>query len=162
MCLTPMFYATGIIVNALYLEKYIIPKDFTGVINVITDKTAGEKREYDFFTRIYRIPKSGVLFTKFNQKPGFNKRSFYQIDKNGNLKKLGILDHRSYIEKWVINPPKTEPSRDSLAVFTPELTYDSDSKSYNMVFTVGKYKEIKTWNYLPKEVLDSLRMNRER
>ena len=153
----PMLYAIGVVLNALYFEKFIIPENFNGVVYVITDKEYGNKREYDFFTRIYRIPRSGVLFTKFNQNHGINIRNFYQFDEKGNLKELGVLDYRHYIEKWHVNPPKTEPSRDSFAVFTPELNFDFDTKKYNTVFTVGKYKDIQFWNYLPKERIDSLR-----
>ena len=138
-------------------EKYIIPEGFKGVVYVVTDKDYGENREYDFFKRVFRIPKSGVLFTKFKQKSGIINRDFYQIDNSGNLKEIGVLDYRSYIEKWVINPPKTEPSRDSFAVFTPDLKYDFKSNNYRTVFTIGKYKEIEVWNYLPEERIDSLK-----
>lgn len=152
----PVLFATGTIINALYFEKYILPENFRGVVYVITDKQKGIEKEYDFFTRIYRIPSSGILLTKFNQRPGIHNRSFFQITNNGYIKTLGILDDRDYIEKWVINPPLTEPSRDSLAAFTPTLEYDFESKKYRIVFTVGKYKDIKTFNYLPKEKIDSI------
>lgn len=155
--MVPMLFSIGVILNVLTYEKYIIPEDFNGVVYVITDKENGQDKEYDFYERVYRIPASGVLFTKFNQKAGINNRTFYQINKRGELKKLGVLDYRHYIAEWIVNPPKTEPSRDSFAVFTPELQYDFDSERYNMVFTVGRYKDIKSWNYSPKEVIDSLR-----
>lgn len=70
--ISPMLFVIGIIVNATYFEKYIVPANFRGVVYVITDKERGVDREYKFFTRIYRIPKSGILLTKFNQKSGFN------------------------------------------------------------------------------------------
>lgn len=153
----PMFIAIGMMINALYFEKYIIPNNFKGSVYVLTDKKIGKAREYDFFTRVYRIPNSGVLFTKFNQKTGFNYRKFYQENKKGELTELGILDHRDYIEKRVYNPPKTEPLRDSLAVFTPEIEYDFYNKNYRMGFTVGKYNDIKNWGIISKDKIDSLR-----
>ena len=156
-CLLPMFIALGIIINALYFEKYIIPQNFKGSVYIISDKNIGEPREYDFFKRVYRIPKNGVLFTKFNQKSGFNYRKFYQESSSGNLTELGTLDHRHYIEPWVYNPPKTEPSRDSFAVFTPQLERDFNSNNYRLTFTVGKYKDIKNWGFIPEEKIDSLR-----
>ena len=152
-----MLFSIGIVVNALTFEKYIIPEGFKGVVYVITEKDYGKNREYDFFTRVFRIPKSGILFTKFRQKPGFNNRKFFQTDSTGNLKEIGVLDYRSYIEKWVVNPAKTEPPRDSFAVFTPDLEYDFKAKNYRMVFTVGKYNDTKVWNYLPEEEIDSLK-----
>lgn len=157
LCILPMLFSISVTINAVTFEKYIIPKDFKGVVYVITDKDYGENREYDFFTRVFKIPNSGILFTKFKQKSGFNNRNFYQVDSSGNLRKLGVLDYRSYIEKWDVNPPKTEPSRDSFAVFTPDLEYDFKAKNYRTVFTVGKYKEIEVWNYLPEEKIDGLK-----
>jgi len=157
MSILPMLIAIGIIVNAVTFEKYIIPKNFKGSVYVITDKEVGEKREYNLFTRVFIIPETGVLFTKFNQTQAFNYRKFYQEDETGNLNELGTLDYRHYIEKWVVNPPKNEPSRDSLAVFTPQIEYDFDSKSHRTVFTVGKYRDIKNWNFIPKKKVDSLR-----
>lgn len=157
ICLLPMFIASGIIINASYFEKYILEKDFKGSVNIITDYKIGEPREYDFFERVYRIPKSGVLFTKFNQNSAFNYRKFYQQNENGKLIELGILDHRNYIEPWVYNPPKTEPSRDSFAVFTPQLERDFKNNKYKLTFTVGKYKNLKNWGYIPEEKIDSLR-----
>ena len=156
LTVSPMLFVVGVIVNALYFEKYIIPENFRGVVYVITDKKRGIDREYNFFTRLYRIPQSGILVTKFNQKSGFNFRSFFQITKKGELKELGVLDYRDYIEKWVINPPKKEPSRDSLAVFTPDIEIDPETKKYRTVFTIGKYKDIKIWNFLPQEKIDSV------
>ncbi len=153
----PMLIASVIMINAVTLEKYIIPKNFKGSVYVITDKKNGINREYDLFTRVLRIPKSGVLFTKFNQKQVFNYRKFYQESQDGKLKELGTLDYRNYIGKWHFNPPKTEPARDSFAVFTPQIEYDFDSKSHRTVFTIGKYKDIKYWNFIPKEKIDSLR-----
>lgn len=153
----PMLFAIGIILNALTFEIFIIPKGFTGVVNIITDKRIGQKREYKFFKRIYKIPPSGILFTKFKQKEGIHIRTFFRIDTNGKMTKLGILDYRNYIEKWDINPPKTEPSRDSFAVFTPELDWNFSKKDYETVFTVGKYKNIKIWNYIPQERIDSIK-----
>src|SRR5690606_26487907 len=112
----------------------------------------------ELFTRVFRIPESGVLFTKFVQKPGFNNRKFLEAVEEDSTVQLGVLDYRHYIEKWVVNPGKTEPPRDSLAVFTPNLIFNFNANNYQMVFTIGKYKDITTWNYIPNERIDSLRM----
>ncbi len=157
LAIIPMVIAIVIVVRALTFEKYIIPENFTGVVYIITDKEYGVNREYELFTRVFRIPESGVLFTKFVQKPGFNNRKFYQI-KGDSIVQLGVLDYRHYIEKWTVNPRKTEPSRDSLAVFTPNLDFNFNTDDYRMTFTFGKYKDITTWNYIPNERIDSLRM----
>lgn len=158
LSMVPMWVAIGVFINNVFFEKYIIPKDFRGSVYVITDHEIGQDRKYDFCTRVYKVPNSGVLFTKFSQRQGLiNRRKFYLEDDNGKLTELGELDYRNYIEKWVINPPKTEPSRDSLAVFTPDLDYDFDKERYYLAFTIGKYKDMEKWNYIPPERIDSLR-----
>jgi ABC-type multidrug transport system permease subunit len=81
----PMLFAIGLIINALTFEKYIVPENFRGVVYVITNEH-GQDREYDFFTRVFRIPPSGILFTKFHQKEGFNNKRFYSLGKKGSLK----------------------------------------------------------------------------
>lgn len=157
LSVSPMLFSMGVIINALTFERYLLPEGFKGPVAVITDKEIGEEKEFDFYWRLYKIPSSGILFTKFNQNEGYPTREFFQIEKSGKLKKLGTLDHRDYIESWVINPPKTEPSRDSFAVFTPELEFNFDTRKYYTVFTVGKYKDFEAWNYFPEGLIDSTR-----
>jgi ABC-type multidrug transport system permease subunit len=99
LAISPVLFVIGIVINALYFEKYIIPANFRGVVYILTDEKRGIDREYNFFSRIYRIPQSGILLTKFNQKSGINNRSFFQIDKNGTLKELGILALFPFFDK---------------------------------------------------------------
>lgn len=158
--LLPMCVALTVMTYLLQLEKYIIPADFTGDVIVITDPKNGAEKEYDFFNRVYRIPKSGILFTKFNQISGINKRSFYKMDPQGNLKKMGVLTADNFMEKGVINPNKTGPLTDSLAVLMPRASVDFASNIATTLFTVGKYKDLKDWNELPQKTIDSLKSTR--
>ncbi|HEX8334937.1 MAG TPA: hypothetical protein VF622_20090, partial [Segetibacter sp.] len=100
-------------------------------------------KEFEGFRRVYKIPETGVLFTKFKQTQGIHNRKFFYVTNNGNRKELGILDHRGYNESYTVNPRPTEPPRDSLAVFTPEVSFDPllKTKYYYTTFTVGKYQE---------------------
>lgn len=140
-------------------ENYYIQEGFNGVVYVIYDEQYGEEPEYDGLMKVYNIPESGVLFTKCEQTDGIHNRHFYYVSKNNRREELGVLDYRDYNEKYKINPYPTEPSRDSLAVFTPEVVFDShkNHKGYYTTFTIGKYKNIKGWNWLPPELIDSLR-----
>lgn len=156
LSLTPFLFSMGIVINALYFETYLIPKDFTGTVYIITEPEKGVSRKYNFFNRVYEIPITGVLFTQFRQRPGYHIRKFYVLEDDGTHTPLGVLDYRHYIEEWVVNPAPTEPPRDSFAVFTPQLEYDFKRKTYRNVFTVGRYSDIDLWNYLPDEKIDSL------
>lgn len=140
-------------------ETFLIPEDFKGVVYVIYDERIGEPKEFEGLRRVYKIPETGVLFTKFKQTQGIHNRKFYYVDKKGARKELGIFDYREYNESYTINPRPTEPPRDSLAVFTPEVSVDLmlKTKSYYTTFTVGKYQDIKAWNYLYPDFIDSLR-----
>ena len=48
-------------------ERYLIPKDFRGVVYVVSDQENGTEKEYEGIHRVYRIPESGILFTQFSQ-----------------------------------------------------------------------------------------------
>ena len=159
----PLAYVGFSILNAFARpETFLIPEDFKGVVYVIYDEEIGDLKEYEGLRRVYKIPKTGVLFTKFKQTQGIHNRKFYYVNKNGDRKGLGILDYREYNEKYTINPRPTEPPRDSLAVFTPEISTDLmlKTKYYFTTFTVGKYQEIKVWNFLYPVNIDSLRQAR--
>lgn len=160
LSLLPMCVALFLMTYILQFEKFIIPSDFTGDVIVITDLKNGAEKEYDFFNRVYRIPASGILFTKFNQGSGINKRSFYQTDKNGELQKMGVLTEENLIVKGAGTPDKTGPLSDSLAVLMPRSIVDFSSKVSTTLFTVGKYKDIKDWNEFQQETIDSLKSTR--
>lgn len=140
-------------------ETFLLPDNFKGVVYVIYDEQIGEPKEYEGIRRVYRIPPTGVLFTKFPQTQGIHNRRFYYVNSKGDRKALGVLDYREYNEKYTINPRPTEPPRDSLAVFTPEVSVDImlKTKNYYTTFTIGKYQDIKAWNYLYPDYIDSLK-----
>ena len=139
-------------------ETFLLPDNFKGVVYIIYDKDFGDPKEYEGLRRVYKIPETGVLFTKFPQTQGIHNRKFYYFTKNGDRKELGILDYREYNEKYTINPRATEPPRDSLAVFTPEISVDLmlKSKYYYTTFTVGKYQDIEGWNHIAVQHLSGL------
>ena len=156
----PLSYVGASIFNSFARpETFLLPDDFKGVVYVIYDEQVGEPKEFEGLRRVYKIPTTGVLFTKFKQTQGIHNREFYYVTKNGDRKQLGILDYREFNEKYTINPSPTEPARDSLAVFTPEVSSDPllKTKYLYTTFTVGKYQDIKAWNYLYPNFIDSLR-----
>ncbi len=156
----PLGYVGFLIINAFAKpETFLLPDGFKGVVYVIYDGQVGDPKEVEGLRRVYKIPETGVLFTKFKQTQGIHNRKFYYVTKSGDRKQLGILDYREFNEKYTINPRPTEPARDSLAVFTPEVSFDPllKTKYYFTTFTVGKYQDIKTWNFLYPKYIDSLR-----
>lgn len=156
----PLGYVSFSILNAFARpETFLLPDNFKGVVYIIYDEQIGAPKEFEGLRRVYRIPNTGVLFTKFPQTHGIHNRKFYYVNQKGDRKELGILDYREYNEKYTTNPKPNEPPRDSLAVFTPEVSVDImlKTKNYYTTFTVGKYQDINSWNYLYPEYIDSLR-----
>lgn len=153
----PLGFVGFSIINAFARpETFLIPEGFTGVVYVIHDEQLGEEKEYEGWRRLYKIPPSGVLFTKFKPSEGIHNRKFHYISESGARKELGELDYREFNEKYTINQRPTEPPRDSLAVFTPEIRSLVNGNSYT-TFTVGKYQYIKAWNFLYPNYIESLR-----
>jgi len=86
------------ILNSNY-DIYLIPQNYNGRIYIIYDQINGKEEEYTKSgERIYRIPETGVLFTKFNINPiklALKKQKFYYVNNNNIKKEIGFL---SYID----------------------------------------------------------------
>lgn len=72
-------------------ETYLIPKGFTGRVNVIFDRKDGAPKQYENGRRIYQIPKSGILLTQFTDEYGIIDHLYYFIDSNGNRSPAKIV-----------------------------------------------------------------------
>ena len=142
----------------------MVSENFKGVIYIVHDDTLGEDKEFEGIRRIYRIPKTGVLFTKFPVTTGILNQDFYYVSADGKRTKLGELDAREFNDTWTINPRPTEPPRDSLAVFnqgtTGQLSIQTDKNKQldYRAFNVGTYNEIRTgFDFIYEITVDSLR-----
>lgn len=150
-------------------ETFLIPDNFKGVIYIVHDDTFGDDKEFEGIRRIYRIPKTGILFTQFPVTRGILNQDFYYISADGKRKKLGELDAREFNDTWTINPRPTEPPRDSLAVFnqgrTGKITLhaDNDRQVDYRAFNVGTYDEIRTgFDFIDEITVDSLHRKKVR
>lgn len=141
---------------------YLIPEGYTGNVLVIFNQPFGKKPEYENDRRIYRIPKTGILFTQFKDEEGLMREQYYYITVEGKRTKLGVLDTRDFNEPWTTVKNPHEPPRDSLAVFNPGTmgTFGESGDSNSMVFeelSVGTYNDIKKLHDFKDEYIDSLR-----
>ena len=87
----------------------------------------GEEIQYENKRRLYKIPKDGILLTKFNDEQGYINFEFYLVDENGKRKKIQELDVRDFNEEWTTEKNPKEPSRDKLAIFHAGRTYSDGS-----------------------------------
>lgn len=110
--------------NSAEDERYILPREFTGAVLIIFNQKDGEEKEYDGKTRIYRVPKSGVLKTQFQQGVGYRKVTYVSHD----------------IELYYLKPNDgltlSQGINDSLFVFSGRTAQDRHW------FSVGRIKEM--------------------
>jgi len=87
-------------VGSSKIVKYYLPQKLIGMFYIVYNQEKGEKQEYDIDSnRIYKIPDSGILFTKFKADPlavGLNTQKFFWSD--GSLKTKDKIGDISYIE----------------------------------------------------------------
>lgn len=79
------------LINLPSSDTFLIPKNFRGTVYVFYDQINGVEKEYEGSRRIYRIPKDGILLTKFHLKGGIIDLSasrFYLVDERDNRKEL--------------------------------------------------------------------------
>lgn len=126
---------------------YLIPQGYRGNVMVVFNQKDGRDKEYEGQSRIYRIPATGVLFTKFKDEEGFINEQYFYINPAGQRTKLGVLDTRDFNEEWTLEKNPHELPRDSLAIFDPGTmgTLGSSSDTSHEVFielSVGTYNDI--------------------
>ena len=67
---------------------FLIPQNVRGEIVVFYDESCGQEAVYENGSRIYKVPESGILITKFKENPGHLNRKFYSVDADGNRTKI--------------------------------------------------------------------------
>jgi hypothetical protein len=86
-------------------EDYLIPKGFTGRVNVIFNQKDGASPKYENGRRIYEIPATGVLLTQFKDEYGLVDHQYYYVDSSGKKMPLEIYKYdynKDGTTKWLI------------------------------------------------------------
>lgn len=79
-------------------ETYLIPKGFTGRVNIILNQKEGSSVKYEGGRRIYEIPTDGILLTQFAVNDGILDRKYCYIDSAGNKAELPIYQDENKSE----------------------------------------------------------------
>jgi hypothetical protein len=62
-------------------EIYILPQNYTGRVLVIFDQKSGEPEKYEAKARVYVIPQTGILKTRFSINEGWKELPrFYYVE----------------------------------------------------------------------------------
>ncbi len=72
-------------------ETHILPKGFIGQVHIYFNQSNGKEIEYNGKSRIYRIPKSGILKTKFISNSGWIDSKEYLNFFYGNTDSTNLL-----------------------------------------------------------------------
>ena len=132
-------------------ETFLIPKGYRGRINVIFNQPHGQAEKYENGRRVYEIPESGVLITRFNGNYGLMDQQYFYVDFAGYREAIKKLDVTDFNEKWITTRNKNEPSRDELAVFFAATVgvygNSDDPKSMRFQeFYISTYRELKNYH----------------
>jgi len=104
-------------INTVGPERFLIPENYRGKVNIIYKKNCGIQLEKTDEGLVYEIPNDGILLLSNEQKYGIIDHKYYLIDENGNKTELPKMDVRDFNEKWTLEKNPNEPSRDKLGVF---------------------------------------------
>ena len=108
-------------------DKFLIPKGFIGEVTIRYNKPGGQDEKFEGRWRVYKIPSSGTLETKFKLKGNsinLSNSKYYYLDSTGNRFEL-----RHYCEHC--------PDKDTIAI---QVIYGvlgkSDEGTYQ-TFSIG-------------------------
>jgi len=73
-------------------DVFLIPEKFKGRVTIQYNQKNGAEKEFEgFWWRIYKVPKNGILNTKFEIKGNcisYSSSKYFFVDKNGNRKEI--------------------------------------------------------------------------
>jgi hypothetical protein len=85
-------------IDAPSKDIYLIPYNYRGKVEILYGNADGQEKESEGFWRIYTIPESGKLKTKYKLKGNsinlYNCK-YYSVDRNGTRKLLKVYDENS-------------------------------------------------------------------
>ena len=83
-------------------EAFVLPKGYTGYVIIIYGQQDGEEKYYKDNKRVYNIPKTGVLKTKFNADYGWTSfPEFYYESIDVDKKIPVVIEWKDYSEDKV-------------------------------------------------------------
>lgn len=110
---------------------YLIPENFEGNILIVFDQKDGSSMEYEQGLRVYKIPDSGVLRTKFKPNYGMHEiDKFYYVNPDG---------RRTELKYFVNGLHEIEKEKKSdVMCFNMETGSDNNSTRHFLIFSVAQ------------------------
>ena len=82
-------------------ETYLLPEGFKGKVNIIFNQENGAAPKYSNRRRVYEIPISGILLTKFRDQYGLVDHKYYYVNSIGKRTELKVLHDDTYKDSAV-------------------------------------------------------------
>ena len=148
-------------------ETFLLQDNFKGFFYIVYNKTGGQEKAFEQNRRLYKIPATGVLFTKFKNDWGSIKfengvinQQFYFFDNNGKRAKIKVLDTGDFNNQATTYPKKEFDSKDSLAAFFISAGTISNGKSTLTTdqYYIGTYDDLTKTKDFTFQYIDSLRI----
>ncbi len=170
--LITLFIASSVLLIACETDRtpetFLLPDNFKGFFYIVYNQTGGQDKAFEKNRRLYKIPMTGVLFTKFKNDWGSIKfengeinQQFYFSNNKGKRVKIKVLDIGDFNNKATTYPKKEELySRDSLAAYfisagtigNGETTLTTDQ------YYIGSYDDLTKTKEFTFQYIDSLRI----
>jgi hypothetical protein len=103
VAIIPIAFFSAYQLNKAEPETYLIPKDHRGNIVVFFDETCGSEPIFESGRRIYQIPNTGVLITKFKMNNGYLDQKIYFVDDSGARIQIPFFQRQNFEtekEEW--------------------------------------------------------------
>ena len=148
-------------------ETFLLPQNFKGYFYIVYNQTNGQDKMFEQNRRLYSIPTTGILFTKFKAdwgsikfENGIINQQFYFVDNIRMRVKIKVLDTGDFNNQATTYPKKELYSRDSIAAFfisagtisNGETTLTTDQ------YYIGTYNNLAKTKSYTFDYIDSLRV----
>jgi hypothetical protein len=135
-------------------EHYLIPKGFTGRVEIIFDQKNGAAIKYEKGkARVYEIPKSGILLTQFHYEGGWINHHYYYIDNSGKRTEMAIFDFKNKKDGTMDYPLS---NKDSIGIFsdgtTGQATKEGAQFEFFFVTSYRGFDTMETYDHFNKRV----------
>jgi hypothetical protein len=147
-------------------ETFILPANFKGFFYIVYNQIGGQDKVFEQNRRLYKIPTTGVLFTKFKNdwrsikfENGVTNQQFYFVDNNEKRLRIKVLDTGDFNNQTTPYPNEKFYSRDSLVAFfiSAGIISNGETTLTTDQYYIGTYNELTNAKGFTFEYIDSLR-----
>jgi hypothetical protein len=163
LCTFLISAATFLYHNLTYSHAiFLIPDNFHGDLYVVYDQAHGTDQEFDGMSRLYRIPKTGILFTKFKPETSTADQEYFYVDAGGNRRKLMEETSGDFNGPWTSKNNTKQISRNTNMIFDGGVIWSTISATctydYQHAF-VGSFDQFTMNKGFRLSYLDNLQKN---